>query len=294
VGGTLFIEPGVLRLEGGRGVFHQDRRLRAEASLAFDAKSALPYQLKGTASVDEIDAALLLGPTPPGREPVLHGKFAVAATLGGEGLNFKNLAWRTAEEIRLTSIKGGSTRLLETNVANALSEAPSPVSDTVGAVGSVFGKLLGTKNNVLQAEKNPVSPKTEAVLNFTYATKEFRYDNLAITAVRSGDGAIRIEQFDLNAANEHLTGTGRIEYAKDRGLSGRPLMLELQLGLRGVPAKFLADAGLLPAKPDATGYTPFEPAFHFTGTLEQLDRSEWRDLLVKATIPSTPAKNKGK
>lgn len=290
VGGTVFLEPGAVRLEGGRVVFHEDRRARVEATLVFNPQAALPYRLKGTGSVDEIDAALFLGPPPAGSEPLLHGKFAVALTLAGDGLNFKNLAWRTAEEFHLTSINGGSTRLLETNVAAAISEAPTPVSDAMGTVGSVFGRLLGTKANVLQAEKNPVSPRTDAVLNFTYATKEFRYEQLALTAVRSGDRTIHLDQLELTAASEHVTGTGQIDYVKGRTLAARPLTLDLRLGLRGVPAKFLADAGLLPAKKDAADYTPLDTPLHFIGTLEQLDRSEWRDLLLKAATP--PPKKK--
>ncbi len=289
VGGTLFVDAAKVSLEGGRGVFHQDRRVRAQGTLTFDAKGESPYQLKGSAAVDEIDAALLLGATPPGREPLLHGRFAVAATLTSEGLNLQNLAWNAEEEFRLTSIGGGSTRLLETNIATALTEAPTPVSDAVGAVGSVFGKLLGAKSNILQAEKNPVGKITDAVLNFTYATKEFRYDQFAITAVRSWDRAIRLTQLDLTAASEHLSGTGQIDFAPDRAVAARPLNLDLRLGLRGAPATFLTEAGLLPADEDAQGYRWLAQPLHFGGTLEQIDRTGWRDQLVRAALPAAPA-----
>lgn len=290
VGGTLFFEPGVLRLEGGRAVGPADRRLRTEGTLTFDPKAPLPYRLKGTADLGEMDAAHFLGKRTTGREPLLFGKFTVAATVLGEGLNCQNLIWRTGEEFRLTSVHGGGTRLLETNVATALTEAPTPMADAVGSIGAVFGKVMGTRNNILQAAKNPVSKTTDAVLNFTYATREFRYDELAITVLRTSDGMLQLDRIDLAGSDVRLTGTGRIAAPTDRPLAERPLTLALRVALRGASAQFLMEAGLLTAAKDPKAYAPLEPTFHFGGTLDQLDRSEWRDWLVKAAVPTATKK----
>jgi hypothetical protein len=154
----------------------------------------------------------------------------------------------------------------------------------------VFGKLLGTKANVLQAERNPVSTNTDAVLNFTYSTKEFRFDQLAITAVRSSNGTIRLTQVELTAPNEHFTGTGQLDYAKGLPPSRRPLRLDLQAGFRGGPAGFLKEAGLLSDQKDAQGYSLFSQPMHFGGTLEEIDRSAWREILVEAAKPPAPKK----
>ena len=290
IGGTLFLDPDKITLDGGRGVFHEDRRVRGLATLTFDPKAESPYRLRGTAAVDEIDASLLVGAKPADVEPLLRGRFAVAASLTGEGLNLNHLAWNTEEEFRLTSLKGGSTTLLQTKVANAFTEAPTPGSDALGTVGSIFGKLLGTKANILQAERNPVSANTDAVLNFTYATQEFRFDQLAITAVRSSAGTIRLTQVELTALNEHFTGTGQFDAVKGQPLARRPLSLDLRAGFRGGPAGFLKEAGLLSDQKDAQGYSLFRQPMHFGGTLEAIDRSAWREILVTAAAPPAPKK----
>ncbi len=292
VGGTLFLNGSALRLEGGRGVFHQDRHARVEGAITFDASADVPYAVTANATVDELDAALLLGPTPRGREPLLRGRFAVAATLAGNGKNLADLTRHAREEVHLTS-KNGSTNLLQTSVANSLTEAPTPVKDALGAVGSVFGTLLKTKSNILQSEKNPLGKNTEAVLNFTYATAEFRYDQLTVTAVRDADGSIRLSDLAITATNEQVTGTGQITTDPHAALAQRPLSLTLQLGLRGPPAKFLVDAGLLPAAKDSADYTPLARPITFGGTLADLDRREWHDLLVTAAAPR-PAEQKKK
>ncbi len=288
VGGTLFLNGSALRLEGGRGVFHKDRHVRVEGAITFDAGADVPYAATAKATVDELDAALLLGPTPRGREPLLRGRFAVDTTLTGNGKNLADLTHHAREEFRLTS-KNGSTNLLQTSVANSLTEAPTPVKDALGTVGSVFGTLLKTKSNILQSDKNPLSKNTEAVLNFTYATAEFRYDQFTLTAVRDADGLIRLSDLAITATNERVTGSGQIASAASIPLGQRPLSLTLQLGLRGPPAKFLVDAGLLPAAKDSADYTPLVQPLTFGGTLADLDRHEWHDLLVTAAAPQKPA-----
>ncbi len=289
VGGTLFLDHGAIKLEGGRGAFHQDRLMRAEGAVTFDAAAESPYTTNATATVEDLDAAILIGPPPRGREPLLRGHFAVAATLTGDGRTLADLSRRTREEFRLTSLgNGGSTTLLQAKVANSITEAPTPVKDALGTVGSVFGTLMKTKSNILQTEKNPLGKNTEAILNFTYATAEFRYEHLAFTAIRAADGSLLLVDVVLSAPNERVTGSGQVAAAKICSFGERPLSLDLQFGFRGHPAELLTEAGVLSTQKDADGYTLLNQRVHFGGTATQLDSTEWRELLVKAAAPLKP------
>jgi hypothetical protein len=289
VGGTFFLTRDALQLDGGRATFHHDRMMRAQGTLTFDAAADRPYRAAATASADGIEAALLLGPTHPGREPWLRGNFAVTASLAGRGLNLPDVINRANQEFHFTS-QGGSTRLLQASVAASLTEKPTPVSDALGTIGSVFGALLKTRANVLQAEKNPVSPQTDAVLNFTYATQEFRYDQFSFTAGRGADRRIRIIDLKMSAPGERLTGTGQIDYVPGQPLANRPLRLELHLAFASHAAAFLTSAGLLTAPKDAEGFAPLPPTIAFGGTLGQIDATEWNDLLVRAATPASGKK----
>ena len=291
VGGTFFIDGGAIKLEGGRGVIHQDRHVRAEGAVTFAAAAESPYAAQATATVDEIDAAVLFGPPPRGREPLLHGRFAIAGTLHGNGLNLPDLARRTREEFRVTS-NGGSTRLLQTSVASSLTEAPTPVADALGTVGAVFGALLKTKSNILQAEKNPVSKNTEAVLNFTYLTELIRYDQITLTAIRGSDGSLQLADVTIAGPDERLTGSGQLTAVPGQPMAVWPLSLALHLGFHGPAAGFLTEAGLLSAPKDTQGFTQLRQSIHFGGTMAQPDSSEWHDLLVKAAAPPKTAHDK--
>ena len=52
--------------------------------------------------------------------------------------------------------------------------------------------------------------------------------------------------------------------------------------LRGKAAELLATAGLLPPQKDSRAFAALDSYIHFGGTLEQIDASKWRELLVKA------------
>lgn len=291
VGGTFFIDGGAIKLEGGRGVVHQDRHVRAEGAVTFGAAAEFPYTAQATATIDELDAAVLLGPPPRGLEPLVHGRFAITGKLHGNGCTLADLTRRTREEFHLTS-KGGSTRLLQTNIASSITEAPTPVSDALGAVGSVFGALMKTRSNILQAEKNPVSKNTDAVLNFTYVTKLIRYELITLTAIRESDGSLQLADLTIDGPDERLTGSGRLTAMPGQPIATWPLGLDLQMSFHGPAAGFLAEAGLLPLPKDAKAFSSLPQPIHFGGTLAQPDLSEWHELLVKAAAPPKSAKDR--
>jgi hypothetical protein len=288
VGGAFDLDAGAIKLEGGRAGIPRRRQVTGAGTLSFDPAAPLPYHLQARAGVDQIDAATFCGTTPKGQDPMLEGKFAVAATLTGEGASLRDLASRTQQQFRVTGTNG-ILRMLTTSVAEVIPQAETPVKDAVGSVGHAVQDFLEIKRNA-NADKNPVSPSAEAVLEFTTEITEIGYDQFHLTARRDPDGTLRLEDIAVTSPDSRLTGTGRIDYVAGRPLRARPLHLDLQFGAKAQLAELLAHAALLTGRKDELGYSLLAQPVIFGGTLAQVDVTAWHDLLAKAALREPPPK----
>jgi hypothetical protein len=291
VAGTFYVDRGALRLEGGQTELSGHGLAKMDGSITFDPAAKVPYSLKATGAIDQVDAAALFGPSKPGQDAVLEGRFSVAGTLTGDGVNLPDLAAHTQEEFRLTGTNG-IIRLLKTSVAESLPPPPSrPASDALDSARSAVDTMFGFKQKsdpgAIHLGKN-----TEAVLNFSYQVAEIGYDQLTVTATRGLDRAIHLADLAINAPDERLSGSGEIGYAQGLLLRARPLTLELQLGVRGNLADLLSTAGLLSSAKDKLGYALLDQPILFGGTLEKIDDSQWRALLAKAATQKPPSPSK--
>jgi hypothetical protein len=152
-------------------------------------------------------------------------------------------------------------------------------------LGAALGDVFKTKReDDIEIVPSAISREAEEVLNFTYRIREIAYSALAVTAFRTADGTIHLNEIAIEAAQERLTGTGQIAAAEAASLTARPLRLDLKLALRDGAAQALADSGLLTDQKDAKGYTRFAEPIHLAGTLEKIDETQWRELLVKAAL----------
>jgi hypothetical protein len=291
VGGTFVADPRSLRLKYGRAVIPRHSPANAEGSISFDASARLPYGLNATVSIKDVEAAPFFGSPQHGEDPVLEGRFSVASSLTGDGATLEDLVARTREEFRLTST-AGIVRLLKTNVAESLPEVSTPVSDTLGSVGSLMGSLIGVRRDTSKVGEIHLNKTTEAVLDFTNQVSEIGYDQFTLSGTREADGSIRIAELSMTAPSERLTGSGRITGVKGVSVSVQPLSLDLQFSARGKVAELLSTAGLLSAQKDNLGYTPLSQPVHFGGTLEHIDNAPWHDLLVKAAMPKPGGSDK--
>ena len=131
VGGTLEFDQSGLQLKNGRAAFDLHSVASLEGSLLYSADAALPYTLKVSSSIDQIEASTLFGTTQWGDDPILEGRFAVARLFTGEGINLSDLYGRVHEEFKMTS-KVGIVRVLKTNVGDAIPQVNTPVADSVG------------------------------------------------------------------------------------------------------------------------------------------------------------------
>ena len=255
-----------------------------DGTLSFTAAAEIPYGLKAAVAVDTVESARLFTAAQAESERVVEGRFAVSGTIASDGINLSDLVDRRREEFRLTG-KNGIMRLLKANVAEALPDAKAPVTDTLASVGTALGSLLGMRNDSLASGKVRLSKETEAVLNFSYLIPEFRYDQFKLTAVREPDRTIRLTEIEVNAPSTRLSGSGRVMFVKGLPLRAQSIALDVLMGVKGNLATLLTTAGLVASEKDDQGYLMLPQTLHFGGTLEQIDKSQWRDLLVKAATP---------
>jgi hypothetical protein len=291
VGGSLDFDRGSLRLIGARGNLTNHSVASLAGTIAFDPAAPRPYRLKATASLTQVEASAWFGPPHRGDDPILEGHFAIDGTLTSDGANPGDLASRLEEEVHVKS-PSAILRLLKTNIGEAIPEVATPVSDTLGKVGSVVGSFLGRKAEPGDVKENPISPSAQAVLDFIDQVSEFGCDEVSATIVREPDHSLRILDLAAVAPEEHLTGSGEITFAPGKPVAAQPLSLDLRFGARGQPAKLLQKAGLLSAAQDKLGYSLLNQPVHFGGTLAQIDGREWHDLLAKAATQKPAAGTK--
>jgi len=285
VGAIFNLEPGAIRMTSGHGGPEQHSLTNVEATLTFDSAVPAPYHLTTSASAFDVEGKDLF-PAKPGDNPVIEGHLKVEGSLAGDGTTLDDLFLHTRERLKLTSTTG-IVHLLKVDVADALPQANTPVTDTLGTVGSAFTAVLGSKKEF--GEKVKLSKNADAVLDFTNQVAEIGCDQMTVTATRFPDGAVQLDSIEMQASDEFLRGTGTIG-AGTRPLAQRPVSLNLTYGARGPLAKLLTTATLgAPAK-DAQGFTVLKEPIHLGGTFEHLDTKEWHDLLAKAaTAPPPPA-----
>jgi len=282
VRGTFKLAPDSITLETGQYQVADRHWLgAAEGSLSFDPAAEIPYRLKAKLDNGELDAATLFPAPPAGEDPVFHGRFSVACTLQGSGATLSDLLAHTQEEFRMKST-GGIVRLLKTHLTGLTQQKESTVGNVADTVGTMVGKLAGIQKNATGLGRIRLDKTTEAVLNFSYQSAEIGYNEITLTATRGFDGTIHVMDLVMVTPDEHVTGTGEIAYAKGRSPVASPLSIELKFGVRNETAELLAHTGLLSTEKDSLGYTLFKQPVHFGGTLQQLDLSQWHDLLFAA------------
>jgi hypothetical protein len=254
---------------------------KAAGSVSFDPASGIAYRVAGTASLEAVDASSMLPKPERGQEPVVEGRFGVTATVAGSGSGPGDLAGGLRAKFH---IKGGTgiLRLLKTNVADAIPETPARAGDSLRNVGSLVGSLFGVERHDDESGENRLAKNTEAVLDFANVIGEIGYDQLEASAALAPDGSLVFDTVAVNSPSVRLTGSGRIGFETGAPIAARPLTLEFELGARGDVARLLADAGLLSARKDGLGYAVMSGRVRLAGSLEKIDDSDWRALLVGA------------
>ena len=269
VRGTLRLESDSLSIEGGTATLDGGGAGRIEGRLDFRPKEAVPLLLKADVSVDGVDAAAFFRAMDPGRAPAIEGRFDVSSHLTSGASRIPDLPGMVQGSLRLSS-KDGTFRALRTDIIDQVRQAPSRLVDALDTVGSLFGKKPEKIGQALVATANGLS--------------EIRYDQMSVEVERGTDMDLRITALTLIAPEARLTGTGRVSHAEGVLIQDQPLSVDLNLSVRGATGRFLDTVGLLAEGQDELGYTPLNQPIHLGGTLRAIDQSQWKDMLVQASL----------
>jgi hypothetical protein len=269
VRGSIMIEPASLRIESGTASVGDGSAARIDGELKFAPAAAQPYTFWTSVAVDNVDSAPFFHSLDPDRPPAIEGRFDLSSHLSGAGEGLGDLFDRAQGDCKLSS-KDGRFRLLRTDVIESMKQAPSRLVDALDSVASLFGK----KTDKLG----------EALVESATGLSEIHYDQMNISAERGADLDIRLTGFTLIAPEERITGTGRISFAEGVPVREQPLSIDLDVGVRGRLRSFLGTVGMLKEGQDELGYTQLYQAVHLGGTLEHVDQSQWREMLVQAPL----------
>lgn len=286
--GVLEIERDCLRLRSGRGDLGPKRPALLEGSIVFDRTASAPYRLSATGSTDKLEAAKLFPPLETGGEPVVSGRFALAAAFTGGGRDWADLIAHTQQEYRLTS-PAGIVRFLKTDLGGVNPEAESAVANALSGSVSGVGRLFSVDKRRSSGDRS-LTKTAQAVLNFSYDVAELGYSQARVTAICDADGTWRLADIAMTTPDLVLTGTGRLGVVPGLALEEQPLKAEVQIGLRGPLAARLVETGLLSARKDGEGYTALCSPVRFGGTMKRLDGKGWHDLLFDAARTTPPEK----
>ena len=269
VRGTLRVDPASLGIEAGTANLAGGGSAKLDGQVVFLPGAEIPLSFKADLSVSALESAPLFKAIDPSKPPVVDGKFDIESHLSGSGTGPGDLLDAVQGDFQLLS-KDGTFRVLHADIIDSIKQAPSKLVDALDTVSSLFGKKTDKIG--------------QALLNSANGLSEIHYDQMTITALRGSDLDVRLTGINLIAPEARIVGTGRITYASGVSLQDQPLSVDLNLATRGQLGKFLDVVDLLSDERDSLGYTKLTQPIHLGGTLRAVDQSQWKDMLVQASL----------
>lgn len=282
--GTLRLEDGALKLDGVRAGLGEGSEVKLKGGVTFSGQRREPYALTADFALNNFDSAPLFRALDPGKLPTVEGRFNVTSSLAGSGINAGQLVERTRGEFLLTS-KTGLFRGLSADMVESLKQSPSMFSSALNAVSaSGVGALLGLKKEKIDDASEYLDKQGKVVVEIADRLKEISYDQINVVATRDEALNIRLKEFSLISPEVRLSGTGQITYREGVSPLAQPLELRLQLGARGRVENLMNNVALLDGRRDDLGYANMTDPVRLGGTLENVDRSGLKKILLEAAI----------
>lgn len=254
------------------------RTITVTGGVTYDPAAAEPYDFSASLTLNRVESGPLF-PAAHG-EPIVEGRFKVKRTLVSRGRSLNELLAHPLQDIEASS-DTSIVRALAVNVGDAVPQHRTSVGkEAENTAAGVASFIFQTRRNPLEAGKNPVTPKAEAVLNFTDDIGEIGFDRLTVDAAEQPDGSYLITRIDGATDELRVTGTGRIGGKDSDPLPKRPLSLDLHLAFRGHLEALLAKGGLIVPAKSKTAFVPFPHPVHLGGTVGQIDVKQWHDMLA--------------
>jgi hypothetical protein len=252
--------------------------LQAAGGLLWDAAERR-YDLAADVKGGDVAVGPLLRALNPGEAPKLEGRYDLAATLSGRGLDPASAASGAATEVRLTG-REGVLRAINLDT-NRYARAGGVVSGIAGVVGA-----FGNQNSEVAQRANQIT----ALNNVARAFGNLAYDEIALEARRAPDGSVEIGKLALSSSQVRLAGAGGLRSVPGRSLWELPLNLRLELGARGEFARYLNSLRLLPAQNAAADgeaasaggeFAIMPEPLVFDGTIKQVGTQQVLRLLTR-------------
>ncbi|MGA2051705.1 MAG: hypothetical protein ABSH19_00195 [Opitutales bacterium] len=249
--------------------------LNFNGTLAFDAAQASqPYGLQANLSLTGFDTGAYFRLHDPNGKVPIDGKFSINGTTGGRGANTDDLLSRVPFNFTLSS-NGGTIYVLSL-VDKGTGAALTGLSVVTGVAG-IFGGLLQAKAPNVQQFSNTVS-------QLTTLFDKIDYSSMTFAATRGADRNINLTKLNVQSTDIVVNGSGRIAYRANTPIPEQPLVVNVQLGVKGNPAALLSTLQLTQSStPDANGFV-LGPSFQVTGTLEKPNYKGFYNLLIQAPM----------
>ncbi|HEY1764208.1 MAG TPA: hypothetical protein VGF85_04740 [Opitutaceae bacterium] len=267
---TVITTPGSLRVESATASLGDASVARLDGELRFSRADEEPYSFWASVAADNVDSAPLFRSIDPDRPAAIEGSFDVTAKLAGTASDPGQLLARATGEGKLSS-RDGKFRALRTDIIETVKQSPSKLVDALDTVTSLFSRKTDKLGQALVESATGLS--------------EIHYDQISLTAVRGADLNILVKQFTLIAPEERIAGTGSITYQSGVPIRAQPFSLDLDVGVRGRLGIVLGILGMLKeGGQDELGYSQLYQQVHLGGTLQDIDQSQWREMLVQAPL----------
>jgi len=274
VKGQLYAVPGALEIDDVAGAFAGGGDFKINGAFSH-AGPATPYALQAEVVVNHFEAAPVFRAIDPERPPILEGRCSVTARVAGRGASPHEMLSRISGDFALSS-QEGVIRALRAEVVDDIKQAPSRLSKAVDSVTSLFGKS--------EAAQSYIDKQGRVVVKITEAFKEIRYDQLRIRAQRDEGLSLHLAEFSLISPEIRLAGNGQITHQDGVVIGAQPLDLTINVRARGQLAELMNEVGLLNGREDDLGYTGLTSAVVLGGSLDDIDETQWKELLIKAAM----------
>lgn len=266
------ITPSALTLKNLEASLTTGGELKAEGGLQFDAKQPQPYALKADVAVTEVDAERLMNAlSPGGQASPVQGEFALTTQLTGRAAEPAGFGDTVIGDIKLTGTKGTFMALGMKN-----STSVGRVGKAAAMAGGLLGAVIGNEAVIKKAGR------ASAAANVVQQLTAIPFDQLTLSVGRDEKNNLGIKDFSMLSTLLRLSGAGQITYQPGVPLVQQPLLVTLQLGVKGQLADDLRTLNLIEGEPDALGFAPVVEPVTLSGSLQSFSATQFSKLLERA------------
>lgn len=250
--------------------------------LQFDGKLSWNegrFDLEAGFSAESLDTAFLMQLS---GAPAWNGfcaRFDARGTLRSSDTQWDSLLSSSVVQAELLS-KGGTCRLLATDLESFINKKPSGSSGITSSIGA----LLGMRSHDQSKDSAKQDGPSRMALDLADYFAQIPFDQLTFSLVRGRDGTLQFQDISLIAPLLRVSGTGSILAQEGMPLLSRPMDLRLALLVRGRFSEVLGKAGQLDGTQDPLGYNGYAEGLRVGGSLAVPDTSDLRNRLLKLSF----------